>query len=85
MLEADMRVKFPLLQNRILRRLKMTTETANYDVVIVGGRTGLGIIASRVTQTTSFRAFVLEAGQDNNADPKVTIPGRNRAMFGDPS
>lgn len=64
-------------------RLKMAAETASYDIVIVGGDTAGCVVACRVTETTSLHVLLLEAGQDNKSDPKVTTPGRSRSMFGD--
>lgn len=63
----------------------MAAKIAGYDIVVVGGGTAGCVIASRVTETTSLRVLLLEAGPDNNADPKVNTPGRSRSMFGDPN
>lgn len=57
---------------------------ASFDIIIVGGGTAGCVLASRLSSVSHLNILVLEAGPDNNADPKVSTPLTSRRMFSDP-
>lgn len=61
------------------------TSTASFDIIIVGGGTAGCVLASRLSANSHLSILVLEAGPDNNADPKVSTPLTSRRMFKDPN
>ncbi|KAJ0107624.1 hypothetical protein J7T55_007815 [Diaporthe amygdali] len=57
---------------------------ASFDIIIVGGGTAGCVLASRLSSFSHLDILLIEAGPDNNADPKVSTPLISRRMFNDP-
>ncbi|ETS74689.1 hypothetical protein PFICI_13173 [Pestalotiopsis fici W106-1] len=49
--------------------------TSSFDYVIVGGGLAGLVLAARLSEDANIEVFVIEAGEDQTADPRVTIPG----------
>lgn len=57
---------------------------ASFDIIIVGGGTAGCVLASRLSSISHLNILLIEAGPDNNEDPKVSTPLTSRRMFSDP-
>lgn len=55
---------------------------STYDFVIVGGGTAGLVVATRLSEDSSKRVLVLEAGSDYTDDPRVKTPIFYSAMLG---
>lgn len=49
-------------------------ESSAYDYVIVGGGTAGLVLATRLSEDPTTKVVVLEAGEDQTNDPRVTTP-----------
>lgn len=53
-----------------------------FDYVVIGGGTAGLVVANRLTEDSSVRVLVVEAGADRTADPLVLTPGLVGALYG---
>lgn len=53
-----------------------------FDYIVVGGGTAGLVVASRLSENTSIRVLVIEAGADRSADPLVLTPGLVAGVYG---
>jgi choline dehydrogenase-like flavoprotein len=56
----------------------------NYDYIIIGGGTAGLVIAARLTEDTSVRILILEAGANRLGDARVLTPGLRGSLYDDP-
>ncbi|GJC89718.1 dehydrogenase citC [Colletotrichum liriopes] len=58
---------------------------ATYDFVIVGGGVAGLVVAARLSEVPDLQVLVLEAGEDQTADPRVNIPALGPSLVKTPS
>lgn len=46
-----------------------------YDFIIIGGGTSGLVVAARLSENPNVQVAIIEAGQDQSDDPRITIPG----------
>ncbi|KAF6811050.1 GMC oxidoreductase [Colletotrichum sojae] len=56
-----------------------------YDFVIVGGGVSGLVVAARLSENPDIQVLVLEAGEDQTADPRVNIPALGPSLVNTPS
>lgn len=57
---------------------------ASFDIIVVGGSKAGCVLASQLSSISHLDVLLLEAGPDNNGDPKVSTPLPSHRMFQDP-
>jgi len=53
-----------------------------FDYVVVGGGTAGLVVASRLTEDSSIRVLVIEAGADHTSHPLILTPGLVAGVYG---
>lgn len=57
----------------------------NFDIIIIGGGTAGSVLAARLSTIPTLNILVLEAGENRNLEPRVSIPGLFGTLLGDPN
>ena len=61
-----------------------TIHTRRYHAIVIGGGlAGLGA-AARLSEDSTRKILVIEAGADRRGDPKIDTPGLLTTLWGDP-
>ncbi|KAH7303660.1 GMC oxidoreductase [Stachybotrys elegans] len=54
----------------------------SFDIIIAGGGLAGLVLASRISELPDVRVLVVEAGEDQNADPRVMMPAMWQSLIG---